>query len=120
MNEQEDVVVDSPVVPEEVREVRKSVPLPEAPARKNPNIFISVKALSTKSKARNSRSVSLTQGELILKGFLDAGTDNRGTFGEGTEKALREFCGCAKTPCAPHPMATIEKLFADTDYTIIE
>lgn len=47
----------------------------------------------------NSASVALVQDKLIAKGFLDAGSDNRGTYGEGTRSALIKFCGCKKDNC---------------------
>lgn len=116
----EAAVVDSPAEPAAAPEVAEPVASATIPSRKNPDIFISVKALSPGTNTQNSRSVYLAQEALISRGFLDAGVDNRGTFGEGTEKSLREFCGCAHHPCAPHPMRTVELLFEDTDYTIID
>jgi len=54
-------------------------------------IFVQLSALKYLSRRKNSRSVTSVQVRLIELGYITAGDDDRGHFGEGTKEALLAF-----------------------------
>lgn len=79
---------------------------------------ISLSALKI-THARNSASVRYVQDKLIALGFTDAGSDNQGTFGEGTRSAFIKFCGCDKDTCTVSKEDIVKRLFSGDTVQIV-
>lgn len=81
---------------------------------------VSLSALKLNTNTTNSASVAFVQEQLIALGYSDAGSDNRGTFGENTRNALIKFCGCNnKESCSVSKEELIKRLFNGVSVQII-
>jgi hypothetical protein len=119
--EEEEEVVVTPPAPAPVEEV-KSKNEDEAPAAEDAKV-VSLSALKEAHKrfhTKNSRSVRLIQKQLVDAGFFDAGSDNFGEFGKGTEDALRQFCGCEEEVCHIFDAELHTRLFSGSTVQVTE
>jgi hypothetical protein len=117
----EEEVVVTPPAPAPVEEV-KSKNEDEAPAAEDAKV-VSLSALKEAHKrfhTKNSRSVRLIQKQLVDAGFFDAGSDNFGEFGQGTEDALRKFCGCEEEVCHIFDAELHTRLFSGSTVQVTE
>lgn len=117
----EEEVVVTPPAPAPVEEV-KSKNEDEAPAAEDAKV-VSLSALKEAHKrfhTKNSRSVRFIQKQLVDAGFFDAGSDNFGEFGQGTEDALRQFCGCEEEVCHIFDAELHTRLFSGSTVQVTE
>lgn len=111
---EEVVVVPEPVV----QPAAKSKNEHSAKSRGSKTEVVHTSALVHNSNSYNSTSVALVQERLIELGHVDAGSDRRGHFSDGTFKALAEFAGVTAEKLDTKDAKVLAKLFSGTSVEV--
>ena len=126
---EEAVVEEKPAAPAPAPAKVETSSAPEAPAPKRKpapaessiaSESVSASALVYRDRRRNSVSVGVLQDRLAELGFMDARTDIRGWFHDGTRKAVEEWQRAnGVEPSGLCDSVTVERLFAGTPARVV-